>query len=518
MTATAPTRTTSAIAQEVIGDQPVVWAPLQGSQESYLSCPFVEALYHGTRGCGKSETLLMDYAQHVGQGYGEAWVGVIFRQEYKQLGDIIRRSQKYFRRAFPKARFLRSNSQLMWEFPDGEILMFRHLKHPDDYWDYHGSEIPFMAFEELSKWPTDECYKVMHSCCRSSFPGMPRKIRSNTNPYGVGFNWIRERFRLAGGAWKKTVIIEDGVDQNGNPEPPRAAIHGHISENKPLLAADPGYMDRTVAGCTSEAMLEAWRDGSWDITAGGMFDDIWTSRNNLPPFEVPATWKIFRAFDWGSSKPFSVGWYAVSDGSDIRLSDGRTLATVRGDSFRIREWYGCTSQPNVGIRLTAKEIAKGIVEREIQWGWRREPGHCRVSTGVADSSIFDEENGVSVARDMEQPVRIGQRIYPGIPWAPSKKGPGSRVAGWSGMRELLAGTNPAEGEAPGSFLPREQVGLFVVGERCPAFMRTVISIPRDKKNMDDVDTDAEDHPADECRYFCRYTSTTIKSGPVRGGY
>jgi len=51
---------------------------------------------------------------------------------------------------------------------------------------------------------------------------------------------------------------------------------------------------------------------------------------------------------------------------------------------------------------------------------------------------------------------------------------------------------------------REQAGLFVF-ETCEQFIEMVPSIPRDEKNMDDVDTDAEDHIADESRYRCLLT-------------
>ena len=66
----------------------VIWAPLPGSQEMFLSCPLFEVLFHGTRGPGKTDALLMAFAQHVGKGHGKAWRGIIFRQTYPQLADV----------------------------------------------------------------------------------------------------------------------------------------------------------------------------------------------------------------------------------------------------------------------------------------------------------------------------------------------------------------------------------------------------------------------------------------------
>ena len=48
---------------------------------------------------------------------------------------------------------------------------------------------------------------------------------------------------------------------------------------------------------------------------------------------------------------------------------------------------------------------------------------------------------------------------------------------------------------------REEAGFFVF-DTCKQFTETVPSIPRDQRDMDDVDTDAEDHIADESRYRC----------------
>lgn len=498
----------SAVPARSVDGRDVVWAPQEGSQTDFLSCPLFEVLYHGTRGPGKTIALLIDFAQHVGRGLGRAWRGILFRETYPQLADVVAKSETWFRRIFPGARFNRA--KMVWEFPTGEQLLFRHMSRPEDYWHYHGHEYPWIGWEELTNWANDECYRKMFACCRSSSPVVPRKVRATTNPYGVGHNWVMDRWRLAG-QWWKTVIIRDAVDANGKPEPARCAIHGHLSENKILLAADPEYAAKVAAAATSKAMASAWIDGSWDFIAGGMFDDVWRPANAVPDFAIPSTWLIDRAFDWGSSRPFSVGWYAVSDGSDVRLKNGRVVSTVRGDVFRIREWYGWNGRPNQGLQMLAVDVARGIVERELAWGFRTADG-SRVRAGVADSAIFTTENGSSIAVDMQRPVRIDGRIYPGVTWQPADKRPGSRKSGWELMRKMIRDARPVAGA------PRERPGLFVVAQQCPQFLRTVLSLPRDEKDLDDVDTDAEDHIADEVRYRVRAAGAGSKTGKTSGYY
>lgn len=457
-----------------------------------------------------SDSLLMDFARDVGQGHGEAWTGILFRQTYPQLADIIAKSQKWFRQIFPEATF--NVSKNCWTWPTGERLFFRHMEKPSDYWSYHGHSYPWIGWEELSNWHSPDCYTRMFSCCRSATPGVPRRIRANTNPYGVGANWIKARFQLAG-QWWKTIVQMEPTDHEGNKEHPRAAIYGNLRENKALLEADPEYEKTISAAAENPAMRAAWLEGSWDITSGGMFDDVWSPGiNDVPDFHVPESWRIDRAFDWGSSRPFSVGWYAQSDGSDLKLDDGRVISTVRGDLFRVREWYGWTGQPNQGLKMMAADVAAGIVERELMWGWRvRGQRDCRVSVGVADSAIWTVENGPSVEQDMRKPVRIDGFVYPGIRWTKADKRPGSRKMGWEMVRKMMAAARK-----PGPRIPRESPGLFVVGKHNPQFLRTVLSLPRSEKDPDDVNTDAEDHTGDEVRYRCRSSGRVARSGSTEG--
>tara|TARA_R110000851_G_scaffold120002_1_gene248095 strand:- start:35520 stop:37115 length:1596 start_codon:yes stop_codon:yes gene_type:complete len=490
----------------------VTWVPQPGSQTRFMSCPFPEALYHGTRGPGKTDALIMDFAQDVGRGYGAAWRGILFRETYPQLADVVAKSERWFRQIFPNATFNRQ--RMAWEWPTGEVLFFRHMKRPEDYWNYHGHEYPWIGWEELTNWADDRCYRSMFSCNRSSSlpPTARRRIRSTTNPYGVGHGWVKVRYRLHG-EWWKTIVIEDGVDDRGNAEPARCAIHGHIDENKVLLESDPNYKQNIRAAAQNEAMADAWEHGSWKLIAGGMFSDVWSfDYNGVPRFRVPKTWRIDRSFDWGSSKPFSVGWWAVSDGSDLLLSDGRMVSTVRGDLFRVKEWYGWSGRPDEGLRMLASEIAEGIVERELLWGWRTSHGN-RVSPGVADSAIFKVENGNCIATDMEAPVRVGDVMHHGIRWVPSDKGAGSRTNGWELMRKRLKSSHRhPDGR------PRETAGLFIVLDECEQWIRTVLALPRDEKNMDDVDTNAEDHAGDETRYRVRFVGQAVKQGKTSGGY
>ncbi len=211
-----------------------IWRPLPGSQTKVLRHQHIfELLYHGTRGPGKSDTLLMDYVQHVGKGFGPAWRGIIFRQTYKQLEDLITKSKRWYYQIWPGCSFNASNHT--WTFPDGAQLLLRQYNRDDDYLNYHGHEFPFVGWDELTNWANLDGYKRMMSVCRSSTPGMPRNVRATTNPYGPGHTAVKFHFRLPekdGIIRERPFVIENPLTGEVTTETlTRLAVKGTIFEN-----------------------------------------------------------------------------------------------------------------------------------------------------------------------------------------------------------------------------------------------------------------------------------------------
>jgi hypothetical protein len=473
------------------------WAPQPGSQEAFLNCPLEECLIEGPRGGGKTDGLLMDFGQHVGQGYGAAWKGILFRRTFPELSDVISKSLKWFKLIWPDCEYNKSDH--VWTWSTGEQLLLRHFLKPSDYWSYHGHEYPWIAWEELTTWPTDDGYLSMMSCNRSTYKGIPIKVRSTTNPYGPGHNWVKKRFRLPM-APNMIVgpIIDDARNRDGDQEAPRVAIHSHLGENKVLLAAQPDYLQKLKTAAKSPEQLKAWIHGDWNIVAGGMFDDVWVDKVHVVPavpwHKIPQRWRIDRSYDHGSSKPFSVGFWAESNGEPFTYQ-GRQYGPVKGDLFRIGEWYGWNGHDNEGVRMAPEKIAEGIVDRIQDEGLPL----TKMRPGPADSSIFDEYvQEKSIAKDMEKkPYKIR--------WEKADKGPGSRIQGWTAMRSYFENAlPPVDG-------PREKPGLFIM-ENCTHFIRTVPVLPRDENNLDDVDTDVEDHVGDDSRYRIRRRKREAKQG------
>ncbi len=117
----------------------------------------------------------------------------------------------------------------------------------------------------------------------------------------------------------------------------------------------------------------------------------------IAPFTIPKHWQIYRGFDFGFSKPFSVGWYAADE---------------EGRLYRIKELYGCTGRPNEGLRIDPVEQARASGRQS------RTTRFCAAGVihGIADPAIFDESRGESIAAMMERSPNF-------LRWSPRRQHP-----------------------------------------------------------------------------------------------
>lgn len=453
------------------------WAPLPGSQYRFLTSPIFDTGFCGPRGTGKSELLLMDYAKEVGKGYGANWRGILFRQQLGDLDEMVRKTETIFKPLFPGFHFKLSKADYAACWPTGEQLLFRHLLDETEYKEYHGHQYPWIGFEELTQWQNLKAFKLMFSCCRPTAPGIPTRVRWNTNPSGPGHNAVKKRYRLPTSFNK--VVREAG-------EEPRVAIQSSLKENFVLLHSTPNYMDRVKAAALSKAQADAWATGNWNVTEGGMFDDIWQAPIHVVPNiharQIPYGWRFSRSYDHGQAKPFSVLWWAESNGEPVKLPNGRWIGQIPGDLLLFNEWYGTNGEENTGVRMAAAKIAKGIKEREQDMSIL-----SRVVGGPADTEIWSKANtGTGRA-----PIDDFQDAQ--VFWDQADKSHGSRKRGWGLLRERI------QGSMPGVDGTREKPGIFVC-ERNKYWLELVPAAPRDINDPDEVPSTYEDHPADSTRY------------------
>jgi hypothetical protein len=483
--------------------QKVIWQPQPGPQTALLECPIFEVFYGGARGGGKTEGSIGDWLQHSSQ-YGEHAIGIFVRRKLTQLSEVIARTKQIFVKLGAKY----NEQQKTWTMPQGGRLKFVYLERDSDAEEYQGHSYTRIYVEELTNFPSAGPIDKLRATLRSG-AGVPVGMRLTGNPGGPGHLWVRARYidpapggyqvlrdlyvivlddesrrvRLQDGsetsmtlygAHKLVGHTDDGLqiigddrvqlillDEHEESVKERVYIPSRLGDNRLLMENDPLYvLNLRQAG--SEALVKAWLAGDWSIIDGAFFDE-WSERIILPMSVegmLGPSLLRFRAFDWGSARPFSVGWYALLD-KDLHVGSQRL---PKGALVKYREWYGAKG-PNMGLKMTADMVAQGI--------WEREKGE-RIRYGVADPSIFVRDGGPSIAETMA------------IHRCQWRRADNKRRAGWEQMHLRLRG----EFGTP----------MLYFLETCEDSIRTIPLLQHDEDDAEDVDTEGEDHAGDETRY------------------
>jgi len=447
-------------AARAAADAPVIiWEPQPGPQTALLACPIFEVFFGGARGGGKTDGMLGDFASHAA-AHGENAAGLMVRRQRTELLDTIERS-----RAVYSAIGAKYNEQdKLWRFPDGARLRFAYLERDADADGYQGHSYTRVYIEEIGTFPSPKPVMKLMATLRSGH-GVPVGFRATGNPGGPGHQWVKARYiDPAPLGWKiLTEVFKNPWTGESLPRE-RVFIPSKLQDNR-YLGAD--YVaNLQLSG--SEQLVRAWLEGDWSIVEGAYFDCWRADRHVVRPFAVPEHWPRFRAFDWGSARPFSVGWWAVAS-EDHVVPEGRI---PKGAMVCYREWYGA-KEPNVGLKLTAEEVAKGIVSRTAE----------AIDYDVADPSIHKEDGGPSIAERMYE--ASGRTIR----WRPAdnRRVPEhGHAGGWDQMRARLIGEDD-----------RPMIYWF---STCADSIRTIPALQHSETRPEDVDTDGEDHAADQARY------------------
>lgn len=404
---------------------------------------------------------------------------MLFRRTYPELEELIARAHELY----PATGATWSEQKKLWIWSNGAVLRMRYLERDLDALRYQGHQYTWIGFDELTQWASLYPYKYLRTRLRSAAHVPTKRMRSAANPGGPGHAAVKAYFiDPAPMGFVPIVDEETGTE--------RMFIPARLKDNTILQANDPEYESR-LKGAGSVALVKALLGGDWSIVEGAFFDCWSTHKHVLMPFQIPDEWMRFRSCDWGSAKPFSVGWWAVVS-DDFKHQDGQVLP--RGSMVRYREWYGA-SAPNVGLKLFAERVAEGIAERE--------KGE-NISHGIIDPAAFQENGGPSIAERMG----TAANVY----WQPadnSRVSSRGAMGGWDQMRSRLVG------DADG----RSMIFCF---STCEASIRTIPVLQHDRQRAEDIDTDGEDHAADEWRYACMSRPWIREVKPVqhklRDGY
>lgn len=427
------------------------WYPFEGPQYDFCSCGDFEVLFGGAAGPGKTDCLVMEATRHV---QFPDYHGILFRRTFPRLQEIIDRCWKWY----PIIGGNYRATEHRWYFPSGGKITLSHMQHENDMYDHQGKEYHFAGFDELTQFLRGQ-YLYIFSRVRGVNPEIPLRIRSTTNPGGVGHTWVKERFVDIAPPGQSYLDPATGLS--------RRFIPAKVTDNPMLCENDPAYIKRL------EALPEIERKrllmGDWESFEGQVFTELSQRVHGCPPFEIPPEWTKIMAFDWGFSRPWAALYGAVDFDNTLYI---------------YRELYGCKEgHANVGVRQTNDDICRAIKEAEKE----------KINIRVADPACWSptmRSNKIIGPSFQEDATKHGLFFL---------KADNDRIRGKQQFHQRLQMETELD-QRTGEVL--KEWPRLVIFNSCTHWWRTIMDLRESVKDPEDVDTDQEDHLYDTTRYLC----------------
>lgn len=413
-------------------------------QKQFLQCRKKYIAFGGARGGGKSwavRTKAKLMALH--------YPGIRLLLVRRSYPEVENNHVRFLRAELLGIAEYRATAR-QFVFSNGSVLELGYCACDSDLDRYQGAEFDVIFLDEATQ--LKESWMRQFAACLRGVNDFPKRIYYTCNPGGPGHTYIKRLF------------IDRRYEPGENAED-YAFIPARVTDNQALLKAQPDYLKQLES--LPRKLREAWLEGKWDIFEGQFFQEFTDDPDHyldrrfthvIEPFEIPREWRVYRSYDFGYAKPFSCAWWAVDPDGVI---------------YRILELYGCTGNPDEGVRWTPDKQFAEMRRIEDSHPWLK----GRDIQGVADPAIWDSSRGESIYE-----TALKYRIY-------FTKGDNRRIPGWMQMHYRLS-------------FDEEGYPMMYVFNTCRAFLRTVPALLFSDCEVEDLDTKQEDHVADECRYFC----------------
>jgi len=168
------------------------WCPQSptAKQQEFLGRTEFEVLFGGAAGPGKSSALLMAALEHVDT---PGYAALLLRRTYADLalpGAIMDRAESWLQGSGANW----NGTDKKWTFPSGAVLQFGYLEDEKDKYRYQSAEFQFVGFDELTQFSETQYKYMLSRVRRTRDSSIPLRVRSASNPGGVGHDWVFKRF------------------------------------------------------------------------------------------------------------------------------------------------------------------------------------------------------------------------------------------------------------------------------------------------------------------------------------
>lgn len=244
-------------------------------QAEFLLLDNLEAFYGGAAGGGKSDALLMAALQFVDvPGYS----AILFRRTYTDLalpGALMDRAREWLNGTEAHWHELDKT----WSFPSGATLTFGYLEHEKDKYRYQSAEFQFIGFDELTQFTQSQYEFLFSRLRRLEGSWVPLRMRSASNPGGIGHDWVNRRF-----VDERTKIAD------------RVFVPARLQDN-PYIDREAYLRSLEQLDPITRAQMER---GEWiSVQPGGLFQRTW--------FRVVEDWpraaRLVRYWDTAATTP-----------------------------------------------------------------------------------------------------------------------------------------------------------------------------------------------------------------------
>lgn len=345
--------------------------PQAGPQSQFIACRADIAIYGGAAGGGKSYGLLIDPLRHYkNPNFG----GIIFRRTSVQVrneGALWDESMAIYPHFKAKPR----EATLEWRFPLGMSMGFGHLEYEKDVFNWQGSQVPWIGFDELTHFSMSQFFYLLSR--NRSTSGVKPRIRCTCNPdpdsWVRGFIdwWIGEDgfpIKERSGKLRYFIRVNDEIIWADSKEEifliygdgpeiqPKSVtfIAAKLEDNQILMKSDPAYLGNLLALNRVDRMR--LKDGNWNVraSAGMVFKREW-----FPVVDqIPGGWiQAMRFWDRAATKPsetnkdpdytrglklykYPDGTFVVADLKSVRDTPGQVETLVKNvashDTYAVR--------------------------------------------------------------------------------------------------------------------------------------------------------------------------------------
>lgn len=474
--------------------------PHPGGQTAFLSNPAFEVLFGGAAGPGKTFGLVLDalglqyektplkkFAIHIPE-----YRAVLFRRQTTQLSDLIDECKGYYydlggqylstRKGDPGASFnfpkyYTKGDKVYKTYTSGARIFLCHLNEENDKENHQGFEYQYIGFDELTQFLFSQ-YIYLFSRARSKIPYLFPRIRSTSNPTGIGLSWVKKRFRPQIDANTIKYFItnpNEEKDVRGLEVPKdfpdalsRCYIPGKLKENLTLKITDPGYAARIKA--MGIKMSKALLDSDWDIMEGQFFD-MWNSHVHVIKakdywtyFEI-SKFNVLGCIDYGRTMVFSL-LLKDSNGNVILFDQLTSVGEVR--QVRIERVKNFLIARNLARMENAKFVLTNVKILGDTDLWLKDAFDLANQESPAQMFI---DAGIIITKVSKRST--DEKTY--------------RIACNIAVKDALYYEVNELGEVT-------KQPKFKVYERCDKFIESFPTLPTDEDNPDDIDPKSdEDH-------------------------